>query len=144
MSLPISFTWTRANDADGDTVTYRHCVWLALDRPNNNACDATAIQTIAWAPGLICALIVLLIGALVLVLLIYLGMKQRRALLRAVVIATVILAILAFYLCGIAGAKTASKTVAQLEPGKAYLWKVIAEDGKGGSTQSETRRFTTR
>jgi hypothetical protein len=29
-----------------------------------------------------------------------------------------------------------------LEPGKAYLWKVLAEDGKGGSTESHTWRVT--
>jgi mono/diheme cytochrome c family protein len=38
--------------------------------------------------------------------------------------------------------KTVSKVLSALEPGKDYLWKVIAEDGKGGSTESETRRFT--
>jgi hypothetical protein len=29
-----------------------------------------------------------------------------------------------------------------LEPGRDYLWKVIAEDGKGGSTESVTWRVT--
>ena len=38
-------------------------------------------------------------------------------------------------------AKTVSKTVSELESGKAYFWKVIAEDGKGGTVESETRRF---
>jgi hypothetical protein len=34
-----------------------------------------------------------------------------------------------------------TKTVSELESGKAYFWKVIAEDGKGGTVESETRRF---
>jgi len=40
-----------------------------------------------------------------------------------------------------------SKTVtllpsgAKLQSGKSYFWKVIAEDSKGGTTESETRRF---
>lgn len=42
------------------------------------------------------------------------------------------------------GTNTVSKTVSGLESGKAYFWKVIAEDDKGGSTESETRRFTTK
>ena len=41
-------------------------------------------------------------------------------------------------------ADTMSKTVSGLESGKAYFWKVIAEDGKAGKTESETWRFTTR
>lgn len=35
-------------------------------------------------------------------------------------------------------------TVSNLAAGRTYLWKVIADDGKGGSTASKTRRFTTR
>jgi hypothetical protein len=40
------------------------------------------------------------------------------------------------------GTDTLSTTVARLEPGRSYFWKVIAEDGKGGSVESETRRLT--
>jgi hypothetical protein len=32
---------------------------------------------------------------------------------------------------------------AELEPDQVYFWKVIVEDGKGGTTESETRLFTT-
>jgi hypothetical protein len=35
-----------------------------------------------------------------------------------------------------------TRTVEGLKSGQSYLWKVIAEDGKGGMTESETRRFT--
>jgi hypothetical protein len=38
---------------------------------------------------------------------------------------------------------TLGKRSSYLEPGKAYYWKVIAEDGKGGTVESETRRFET-
>ncbi|MGE5603232.1 MAG: fibronectin type III domain-containing protein, partial [Nitrososphaerales archaeon] len=34
-----------------------------------------------------------------------------------------------------------SYTISRLEPGRAYFWKVIAEDGKGGTVESQTRRF---
>jgi hypothetical protein len=30
-----------------------------------------------------------------------------------------------------------------LKSGQTYLWKVMAEDGKGGKTESKTWRFTT-
>ena len=39
-------------------------------------------------------------------------------------------------------AGTVSTTVDRLKSGKSYLWKVIAEDGQGGSITSETRRLT--
>jgi len=38
-------------------------------------------------------------------------------------------------------ANTFSARVGDLKPGKAYFWKVIAEDGKGGTAESEIRRF---
>lgn len=37
-----------------------------------------------------------------------------------------------------------STTAAALEPGKAYYWKVIVEDGNGGTVESELRRFATK
>jgi hypothetical protein len=35
-----------------------------------------------------------------------------------------------------------TRAVTGLKSGQSYSWKVIAEDGKGGMTESETRRFT--
>jgi hypothetical protein len=35
-----------------------------------------------------------------------------------------------------------NQPVRKLTSGKVYFWKVIAEDGNRGSTESETRRFT--
>ncbi len=42
---------------------------------------------------------------------------------------------------GKAVAKQVLTALAKLETGKAYYWKIIAEDGKGGTVESETRRF---
>ena len=39
-------------------------------------------------------------------------------------------------------AATPSTRLSGLEPGRSYFWKVIAEDDRGGSAESETRRFT--
>jgi hypothetical protein len=44
--------------------------------------------------------------------------------------------------CDAATAERTSQTVAKFKSGQVYFWKVIAEDGKGGSVESETRRFT--
>ena len=42
---------------------------------------------------------------------------------------------------GKTNAKEISRIVPELKPGKVYFWKVIAEDGKGGTVESETRRL---
>jgi len=34
-------------------------------------------------------------------------------------------------------------TVSGLAPGTPYFWKVVADDGKGGTSTSETRSYTT-
>lgn len=144
LAQPITFTWTSATDSDGDSITYRHCVWPASERPNNNTCDASQIRTISWSRGVGGALLVFLAGCSFIALLIHLGMRQRHALLKVVAVAVLALATLAFYICGIASVKTAFKTVAELQSGKTYAWKVIADDGKGGSTPSQARHFTTK
>ena len=71
------------------------------------------------------------------------GNEEQTVLVRLVAIAGLGAIILAFYI-GAARSSTASKSVSGLQPGKTYLWKVIAEDDKGGSVESETRRFTMR
>jgi len=85
-------------------------------------------------------LLILLLGILLLVILISKGLLKKPALLLLVAIAILAVAVLAYYFTS-AGA--GSRTVADLEPDTAYSWKVIAEDGKGGTAESETRRFMT-
>lgn len=41
-------------------------------------------------------------------------------------------------------AETIARTVARLQPGQTYFWKVIAEDGKGATVESETRTIETK
>ncbi|TMH83475.1 MAG: hypothetical protein E6H49_02195 [Betaproteobacteria bacterium] len=136
---PIAFTWDKASDLDGDPLTYRHCVWEVKEKFTFKKCDATSIETTSWGRGIVYAVLVALAGCLSFAVLILLGMKNRRGPLVLVVIAILAAVILAFYL---GWTSTVSRTVSELESGKAYYWKVIADDGKGGSTESETRRFT--
>jgi Divergent InlB B-repeat domain len=82
----VAFVWNKAKDADGDLVTYRHCMWLVGETPTFKDCDVAKEGSIK--------------------------------------------------------SETVSQLVGKLQPEKAYFWKVIAEDGKGGSTESETRRFS--
>ena len=54
-----------------------------------------------------------------------------------------VVVIVAFFV-GSMGSRTISRRVAGLQPGRPYYWKVVAEDGKGGTVHSETRRFEIR
>ena len=66
------------------------------------------------------------------------GLKKKPGLLVLTALIILAVVIIAYFRCG---RSTISKTVSNLEPGKAYFWKVIAEDGKGGTVESETRRI---
>lgn len=135
---PITFTWNNVTDLDGDPITYKHCVWLVSEKANLNDCDAGSIQTTWWSGGASCALLVLVLGCLLFVVLFFMGMKKKPGLLVLVAIAILAAVIFAYYS---GGSGSVSKKVSELESGKAYFWKVIAEDGKGGTVESKTRRL---
>jgi hypothetical protein len=144
LAAPVDFTWGRASDLNGDPVTYQHCMWEVNERFNFNKCVATAAPGLStsWRGGAFYALLVLLLGCLLLAILIWLGLKKKPVLLYLLVIVILAGVVLALY----AGrtktsSETLAKTVSGLQSGKAYYWKVIAEDGKGGTVESETRRF---
>jgi hypothetical protein len=132
---PVDFTWNIAPDADGDIVTYRHCIWDTTDRPTFSHCDMAPIKVGKLSGVLKYILLILLILVLVLVLWFFTGT------LRALVVIVLAALLVVIFWVGI-GAKSVTKSVPELQAGKAYNWRVFAEDGKGGTTESETRRFT--
>ena len=143
---PVTFTWNTVADADGDVVTYRHCVWVFGQIPDNNKCVLTTVQGTARRKAAFWITLLVLIICLLLLLFLLLVRRQRKPVL-LVLLAMVILvsAIVAIYLRRITpGSGTVAKTMSELQPGKDYSWKVIAEDGKGGISESETRRFKMR
>jgi hypothetical protein len=46
--------------------------------------------------------------------------------------------------CKELGASAEGTTVSGLKSGQAYFWKVVVDDGQGGTVESELRRFATR
>jgi hypothetical protein len=144
-ALPVNFTWNRTSDLNGDPLTYRHCMWEVRERFTFNKCVATPLVTASGRGGGFYALIVALLGCLLLVILFFLGLKKKPVLLSLMVIAILAGVVIAFYIGRTrTDSATLAKTVSGLQPGKDYYWKVIAEDGKGGTSESETRRFTTK
>jgi hypothetical protein len=140
LSAGSKFTWTRVSLPDGKRLTYRHCLWSAAQLYDFNKCTTIAADD----PGrraLLFGGIAALIGLLLLLLLFFTQLKYRLALLAVVAIAVVAAVLIAIYFIRTSAVST---TVAQLEPGKVYFWKVTAEDGEGGTVDSPTRRFTVR
>ena len=134
----ISFNWERATDEDGNPLNYMHCVWPAGQKQTFKQCVDMPMQ-MGMLGGLsnCTLLLIVLIICLVIVIVLLIKKKGRRLLLILLAIVIVILIIVVLYYCR---GNNLTRTV-QLQPGKAYFWKVIAEDGKGGTVESETRRF---
>jgi hypothetical protein len=87
-------------------------------------------------------LLVLLIGLLSLLLLFFLGFRRRPWVLAVIALVILVGVVLAFYLKRGSNPQTlTARAASTLQTGKAYYWKVIVEDGKGGTVESETRRF---
>lgn len=134
----VSFDWTKVSDAAGGPVTYRHCVWSADEGYDFNRCGAIATSE---RRGILYAGLMGTIGLLLFVVLLVTGLKHKRVLLILLAIAILPAVLLAFYF----GRTTVvSTTVAQLQPGKVYFWRVIAEDDQGVAIESPVRRFIVR
>ncbi len=142
LTARVDFTWNKTTDANGDTVTYRHCVWEVRSRYTFNACEAVDSPAPPWLRGALWSLLMALLFCVLLAVLFFMGVRRRPVLLSFVAVA--IVAVVVTFLVGRGAPRSLSRTVAGLEPGKAYYWKVIAEDGKAGTVESETRRFEIR
>lgn len=144
LAAPVAFTWNKTSSLSGDPMTYRHCMWEVKERFTFNKCVAAApVLTASWRGGGFYALLVALLGCLLLVILLFLGLKKKTVLLSLLVVAILAGVVLAFFIGRTrTSSETLVKNVSGLESGKHYYWKVIAEDGKGETVESETRRFT--
>lgn len=85
----VSMAWKKTRDADGDGLTYRHCLWGQGEPFTFNNCRDLSKHP-SW--------------------------RGKGHFL--------------------------SIAISKLKPGKTYFWKVLAEDGQGGTVESESRRFT--
>lgn len=145
LDAPVDFTWNTTTDLNGDPLVYKHCMWPVAERFNLDKCvtAASPAATVSWRGGLFWAVLVALLGLLLLAILFRRGWVKQKPILLFLLLVIVAGVVLALY----AGRTRTSpamlaKSVSALESGKAYYWKVIAEDGKGGTVESETRRFS--
>lgn len=135
-TTPVDFSWKNTTDKDGDPLTYKLYVWPVNDLPNNNNAVPASFKTSLggssnayWIVGLL--------GLLIFILLFFLGLRKRPWLLFLLILVILVAAIAAYYY---GGKRNFSKEMSDLQHGKAYFWKVITEDGNGGTIESETRR----
>jgi hypothetical protein len=140
----VSFRWARAVDAAGGPISYRHCVWNADQLFDFNKCVAVGDEPPAGR-GLFNVSLVLVIGLLLFLALLVSRLRHRRLALAIVALLIIPAVFLALYFGRPrVDATIASTSVNQLQAGKVYFWKVIAENGQGGVVESQTRRFTVR
>ena len=144
LSKKVTFKWRMATDSDKDTITYRLCVWGVDKGFTYSDCSAVSSKTFlgisyAGLTGLGGS------GLILGIALIFPRLNKRRRLLSLmalIIMTTTLSSCLWMKGTGWRGEiDTISKTVSGLKSGQAYYWKVIAEDGKGGTVESETRRF---
>ena len=136
----INFTWKKTADKEGDGLTYMHCVWPADQLHTFNQCTDlpkqmgmfTGLSNLGRCGWLLLLLIILL------VVLIVLYVRRRRIVLLLIAIVVLVAIVLVFYFCR---PRDMFRSVSALQPGQAYYWKVVVDDGKGGTVESETRRF---
>jgi hypothetical protein len=152
LGYPVTFTWGQSQDVDSTDLTYRQCVWAVDKNFTWNDCDPVPMQaTQSWRGGMLYAMLVGLIALGLFAVLLLTGLSTRPVPLSLLAIVILIGVVVAFQfgksnMRGALLTKTVARTNAglALESGKSYFWKVVVEDGKGGSAESETRRFVAR
>lgn len=152
LGSPVTFEWEEASDPDGNVINYR---LTFCEESSFTGCDPFDVVVAqndlkkffanrsGWTTGLI------LIGAALMG-----GMNRRR---RLALMMVVLMAGGVLTACGRNGGgggggggvsltaiSGTSVEVTGLKPGTTYYWKVTADDGNGGMTDSEVRTFGTK
>lgn len=135
-TTPVDFSWHKTTDKDGDPLSYKLYVWPVNDNPDIN--NAVPVASTMGLPGNSTSYwMVGVIGLFIFITLFFLGLRKNPWLLLLLILAILVAAITAYYY---GGENNFSKKMENLQHGKAYFWKVIVEDGNGGSSESETWR----
>ena len=149
LDTTVEFVWKKSTDPDGDAVTYN--LYVCEDGGFTRGCisrediSATANKGIYYAgtgSGLLLFGMIFAGGAL----------KGNRK--TALLLVVIMISAGALVSCGSGGGSRDSsspdngdqitRTVSGLKAGTTYYWKVVADDGRGGTTASGVRSFTTR
>lgn len=134
----VSFQWRKTADPNRDRLVYMQCVWeLGSTLTFDNCRELPRYATILDGRNLNIVYLLLLL-ALLIVIFLFMRWKRLRILLLLLILLILILAFLVYHY---GTARTLTYEWTGLKPGTSYYWKVIAQDGKGGTVSSELRRF---
>lgn len=139
-SASVTFSWNPSTDADGDTVSYQF--YLSED---SSFAGCTPVNVTAKSAGSIHTAGFYLSGIFLCLLLVGLRDKNRR-----IPMACLTLLLCIFAACSDSSNPPPDNTTdilshveTGLNPATTYYWKVIANDGHGGTRTSDVRSFTT-
>jgi hypothetical protein len=141
VDLNPTFTWDETGDADGGKLTYVHCLWKAGEPRSFRKCLDVPEGGAGGFPVKPSLLLWILILLLILALFLFFRFKRGRVIYG--LLALVLLILMAWVLLSGRGAPT-SRQARGLDPNTVYYWKVMVEDGQGGTAVSALRRFATR
>jgi len=151
MPTALTLKWEISTDADGDPVTYRLYIGtdpsLAEVSPITLASasdDNNSAMAMRYSIGIIGLLGMIAIGRL----------SSNRKKMGLFIIVIIMVTGFIFTFCGSSGGRDGNNNVSDnknyesytinLQPNTTYYWKIAADDGKGGVTESDTYSFRTR
>ena len=141
-----TFIWDEVTDADGDTVTYHLYVDTDQTFASTTPVEVSVGNSIVLIGGVGSVFGLAFVGLI--------GSKRRRGWLGfiAILVVVVVLAMACGDLPGTGdgtdnpqpGEGESGATVPGIQEGTTYYWKIVADDGNGGLTESDVWSFTTR
>jgi hypothetical protein len=138
----VTLVWQKSTDADGDAVTYHVTNCVSATFLGCTPVDVASASTLLFAGLGSFGAGIILVGFVA-----GNGLKRSRKMMFLMI--ALLLTGTLFMACGKSGGGGAPApavsqvTVTGLTPGTQYFWKVVADDGKGGTSTSLTGNYTT-
>jgi hypothetical protein len=137
LGTTVTFQWNRSTDPDGDNLVYHLYYCEAEDFSGCNPVDIASLQRKSIYNISILSAYFIFCG--------FVAGFMRRKRTGILVVGILIIASIFIVSCGNGGTPTGdiSYKITDLEQSTTYFWKVVADDSKEGTTESETWSFTT-
>jgi photosystem II stability/assembly factor-like uncharacterized protein len=156
LDTAVTFKWKKSTDTDGDSITYNLYV---CDNQSFTGCNPVQTASVDKKSFSVAGIGGYVAGLFLIGIIISGGISRRRKI--VLLMAVVLVSAMLFVSCGGGGGNGVSTpapgnggtppvagdevayTVSGLNAGTTYYWKVVADDGKGGRTESDIWSFTT-
>ena len=145
LGAAVDFTWQKSTDPDGDTVSYK--LYYCEDQ-TFTGCIPVSVASVGNRGIFYAGISGSGVGLLLFGIVFAGGIRGRRKI--AAIIVMIMITGLLLVSCGGSGSNTppppanqVTHQITGLNAGITYYWKVVADDGNGGKTESNSYRFTT-